>query len=959
MNSSTKRRWHWPMRAAAALVAASQLVVPFTAVAQTPQATTEIRSTASATYVDHDGMLQQAISNQVLTTIQQVGAFIVSDGVSKNGGAGSSVAVMHTITNTGNGTDKFQITVQDSVGGQNFESIDVFPDEDANGLADPGKPSLLAGGPVTDGSARTSGVIERDAGESYTYVVIYKLPITTPTWSNTATVAVKSITPALYDIPANVEVTKVDTIHLVTGAVLDATFTIGAPVGVTAAGVPTDWNPSPNSGPQGTTTTYTFTFQNNGGAAGVLYLRGDLPAGLAYQPGTAVWSSLPGQGLISGGIQGTSPNKIEFKVTGQKIEALIDEVEQNTKGTLSFRVQVGATASPGKLDSQGWYSIDSCGATDIATAATTCAPPAPNMKAEFTVTPTRGVQLGSQADGTPPAPDSMTLASARVGGAVKFTAIPVKNMGNDSDNFRLALDETAMSFPAGTVFTWYQQGGATPLQSAQVGGGFETGPVAAGATIYVELHAVLPPSTAVAAGVNYTVKALATSLNDPAKFDALNLTLNDVAPGLVDLTSTAAGSANDIGLGVLLNSVSQSLSVTAGGAGHTAAGELNATAGRAVYDLYIRNHDTGSQTFSFASSVTSTFPGNPPAGWNVAYYMFDGNSVTTSLNSVAVSEAVVSANSQVRVLAVVTPPASTSDVASQDLYFRVRATPASGVVLADQIRTQLTVVSTSTRGFTLSSAGGPRQVAAGGVVDFAYTLRNTGTLICGNTTDQLKVTATLSAAQAAADAWQAVLYKDNGTIVGQYDPSDTLMTGDMLNKLLPGAEHGLIVRVFAPTSGAPGGTSVSVVLTAEDQDGPATSCGLQTVTNTVSVSVGQLTVSKLQMLDPNCDSAAQPTASTTINNAKPGQCIVYRAKVKNNGSSAVANVTLNDSVPFFTTYHEGSVPTVSCTASGLSPAPTLAVPAVGSRGPLSCGGLTNTLNSSGEIQLQFRVRINP
>jgi trimeric autotransporter adhesin len=297
-------------------------------------------------------------------------------------------------------------------------------------------------------------------------------------------------------------------------------------------------------------------------------------------------------------------------------------------------------------------------------------------------------------------------------------------------------------------------------------------------------------------------------------------------------------------------------------------------------------------------------------------------------------------------------------VASQDLYFRVRATLASGLVLADQIRTQLTVVSTSTRGFSLSSAGGPRQVAAGGVVDFAYTLRNTGTLTCGGTTDQLKVTATLSAAQATADVWQAVLYNDNGTIVGQYDPSDTLMTSDMLAKLLPGAEHGLIVRVFAPPSGASGGSGVSVVLTVEDQDGPATSCGLQTVTNTVNVSVGQLTVSKFQMLDPNCDSAAQPTASTTIT-AKPGQCIVYRAKVKNNGSSAVANVTLHDSVPSFTTYHVGGVPTVSCTASGLSPAPTLAVPATGSTGVLSCGGATNTLNSSGEIQLQFRVRINP
>ncbi|MBU7574016.1 MAG: hypothetical protein KAF64_11725 [Hydrogenophaga sp.] len=65
-------------------------------------------------------------------------------------------------------------------------------------------------------------------------------------------------------------------------------------------------------------------------------------------------------------------------------------------------------------------------------------------------------------------------------------------------------------------------------------------------------------------------------------------------------------------------------------------------------------------------------------------------------------------------------------------------------------------------------------------------------------------------------------------------------------------------------------------------------------------------------------------------------------------------------MPPFTTYHSVQPPAaVSCTATGLSTSPTLSAPAPGGTGPLSCGNATNTLNSAGEIQLQFRVRINP
>lgn len=961
MSSSTTCPRHWKWRAAAALVAVSQLVVPVASVAQVPSASSVIQSRASASYIDFDGVTQVATSNVVQTTVQQVGSFTVSAGSTKSAASGAPVTVMHSITNSGNGSDTFQIEVTNPALNP-FASIDVFADADANGLAD-STTSLLPAPITVAGAVGTTGNISVAGGGTYSYVVVYTLPTTAGVgWSGAASVKVTAGTPALY-LPALPTATVTDTINRTTAAAFSAALTHSAPLVAAAGGG--SWGATPSSGVQGTATTYTFNYTNNGSTAGQIYLKDVLPAALTYQTGTAVWSSNPGLALTeAGAFGGASPtDQIAFKVTGQTVEALIKNVQPGESGTLSFKVVVGVAATFGTHTSVGSFSQEACTAADLTIAAggTGCGTGTTNVSATFTVLPVRGVKLGPVQDvtpGTPTALDVVTMPNVVAGGSVKFT-IPVTNNGNQSDTFKLSLDPTAVpAFPAGTTFIWFYADGLTPLQNSVGGSAVDTGPVAALTTVNVVLQANVPSNATVANGANLTIKALANSFIDPTKVDAVNVTVTNVVAGLVDVTSTLAGTAADIGPGAVLNTVTQSLSVNAGSPGYSSSALLNAQAGSAAYDLYVHNYDSAPLTFSLESSLTTTFPGNPPAGWTVRYYLFNTD-VATSVAGAQITTIAVANGAVGRVLAVVTPLSSSSAVTALDVYFRARSTTVtatSGTIANDFVRTQITVTTPGTRSFILSPAGSIRQIAPGSVVDFPHTVLNNSSQACGTALVPMTVTATMSPAQTGPDPWKVVLYLDNGTTVGQIDSGDTLLTSGNLGAALAGnSEARLLVRVYSPSSGAPGGSGVSVTLKVEDL-APTTLCGVQSLTNAVSVTVGQLEVTKFQVHDPSCNTVTEPTLGTLIS-AKPTECIVYRSVVRNNGTAPVSNVSLHDVVPPFTTYSVGQ-PAVQCESTGLTPAANTVTNNTAVDGTLYCSSAANSLIPGGTITLRYRVLIN-
>lgn len=164
------------MRNAKTLLAASSLALSITALAGSAQAAgvaagTLIQNTATATYNTgtSTGNVQ---SNTVSVKVDQLLDVAVAGLNSSPVTATSTAAVLtYSVTNTGNGTDSFNLTADPAVSGNNFNGVvqGVYLDTNGNGQYDPGIDTLVAtGGPSSpiaeDGSVKVFVVVSLPAG---------------------------------------------------------------------------------------------------------------------------------------------------------------------------------------------------------------------------------------------------------------------------------------------------------------------------------------------------------------------------------------------------------------------------------------------------------------------------------------------------------------------------------------------------------------------------------------------------------------------------------------------------------------------------------------------------------------------------------------------------------------------------------------------------------------------------
>ena len=103
--------------------------------AQSPLAGTSIGNQASATYVDGSNVTRSVSSNVVSTIVQQVAALTLTQSLAKTAAAGTQVSYPVTLTNTGNGTDSFALT-QNNSGAFAFGSVTFYADANGDGVAD-------------------------------------------------------------------------------------------------------------------------------------------------------------------------------------------------------------------------------------------------------------------------------------------------------------------------------------------------------------------------------------------------------------------------------------------------------------------------------------------------------------------------------------------------------------------------------------------------------------------------------------------------------------------------------------------------------------------------------------------------------------------------------------------------------------------------------------------------------
>lgn len=708
-----------------------------------PPAKSRIGNQASASYTDSSNTVQLTTSNLVETTIQQVGSFTL-DGINqvtttvvntKTGATGTTLYAPHTLINTGNGADTFNITVVDD--SSRLSRVQVYLDG-GNGF--PTGPALCTG--VTTSCVIPAQSIAGNNGV-FQFLVAYTIPssATAPAGAyDTATITVTPGTPALYTAP-NTSAADKDQINLTPLAAFSVTKVIGAP-GVPAPGN-VDWPVTYSSGPRSTSTgcntnwsstlassascqyvVFTLNVNNTGGAAGKFVLTDNLPAGFTYVTNSAVWSTFGGLALGDG--SGGDPAGISYQFTGTTLTAVIEQINPNVVQSISFVALVNTNAGATNTTNVAHYN-----SVDAPTATVTNPGTVPSVTnpVTYTVKAAYAILLGANPSDITSAIDTVagitpntssndttTVASAAAGSTIKYAQI-AHNHGDASDVVDLSVGSS--TFPSGTIFTFFRADGMTPMVDTSGNEIPDTGPIAAGSSVNFVVRATLPANASVGSGP-FEAIIRGTSVGDKTKIESTRDSLTSVIGSLVDLTNSASGTgvgssgAGDLGPGP---SPSPTTTVT------TPAGT------GAIFSLFVKNNDTigpPTQTYTLQASQTNSFPGNLPANWNVKFVAAGAGCSGAALTTVSVT-----AGGQQPVDACVTPPSNQVAVTAQTIYFRVVSnSPAStGQLVSDTKTDAVTVILAQTYSATLSPSNNG-QVSPAGSVTYAHTLTNNGTQSC-------------------------------------------------------------------------------------------------------------------------------------------------------------------------------------------------------------------------------------
>ncbi len=450
-----------------------------------PPAGTSISNQASATYSDGSGVSRTVTSNLVQTTVTQVYSLTLASSGAQNATPGSVVYYPHTLTNTGNGSDTFNLSAANTAGAFSLTGVQIFAD---NGSGQP------TGSAITSSGALASGA-------TFKFIVTGTVPAAaTSGQTDTLTVTATSAGDAT-KTQSNTDVTTVTS-----NAVITLTKAISVSTGAA------------NSGPY----TYTLTYTNTGNSDATAVAISDvIPTGMTYVANSARWSVTGGTALSdSGGSTGTAPNTLTSSYTSgsRTFLATLAKVTAGQSGFITFAVTVNAGVAPGTIPNTAGLSYFNSVATVTGS----------SNAVNFTVTQTAGATLTGQTVPGPAAP----------GSTVSFTNV-VTNTGNGTDTFNITF-VAGNNFPAGTTFQLYKSDGTTPLVDTNADGIVDTGPLAAGAAYNVIVKATLPPN---ASGTGpFIITKTATSVLDNTVHPTANDQLTAITPASVDLTNdTAAG----------------------------------------------------------------------------------------------------------------------------------------------------------------------------------------------------------------------------------------------------------------------------------------------------------------------------------------------------------------------------------------------------------------------------------
>lgn len=839
MSNQTQRLKLTQLAASIAFVAGGAAFLP-SAHAAAPSAGTNISNIASASYTDSNGSNKTVTSNVVSTTVLQVASFTLIADQTKTANANGQVSLSHTLTNTGNGSDTFNVAVVNNDTRDNttdnfdFSGLNVYLDANKDGVPD-------SQTPVTS--------VTLAAGQSVNLIV----QATTASNNVTAGDLGKLTVSAISGFDTSVTAKNVDTVKITNGAVISLLKSASVS-NVDAT----------SSSPAAREVEYTLAYQNTGNTTATNVTITDvLPSSLTYVAGSAT---------VNGTAVSDAADADGYNFTSGTATLVIPTVVANSSGVLKFKVRVNQNTPAGIIRNIAEVDPDGPGA-EVKT------PSNPN---DVTVL---GVKKGTIndstidafADGqasTAPADDVITKSTTQ-GTPVTFgvTAgggepIVVHNTGNVTEAFNISVNKN--SLPTGSIVELFKADGVTPLTDTNGDGVADTGPIASGATYQVVAKVTLPSSYSSTTPISTILTS--TPVTNSTGTDTINLVIDKVVASTVDLHNGDATNSTGTVVGASGKDTGQFIDTKS-----TKPGQAT------NFPLTIDNKGATGDNYNLSTSPTL------PTGWTVQYYLADGAGNPTGAPITNTGN--IPSGGSVKLVAVVTPPAN-APAGDQEVIFKV-SSPATG--LTDVMSDRVTVETNRILSLQNDRTG---QVAPGGTVVYKHTLTNNGNIAEGATAGSLPFTLTNDQ---AANGWVTTLYVDSNND-GIADAGELVTGSDLAVKtgsIARGASVNLLIKVQAPTN-ATAGTPSAVVLTIKPTVVGGQSVADLVNTDLTTVTSGQVRLVKEQSL-ANCLTGVAGTYTQNTVSAKPGECVKYRITATNEGNADVTNVVISDATPAYTT----------------------------------------------------------
>ena len=806
------------------------------AFANSPEAGAVIGNQAVATYTNAAGDTITVTSNTVETIVQQVAGVTLTSDNNETIAPGGKAFLPHIITNDGNGADAFSLTaVESDTGTLDTSQLVFYPDANMDGVAD-------SATPLTETPTLAPG-------EQFGVVIEATVP-STATGSDSITVT------AVSQLDGTVLSTNTDTLTISSDAIVELVKSMTADP---ASGG------NPNIIDAGDVVTITLTYSSTGLAAANNYTVQDvLDGNLVYVPGSATWSDAAGSLDDNNGstvVDATNGNgeTIAWDYDDARtVNFSISSVGSGRSGRVTFQAVVADTANAGNITNVASQTVDGAAFPPSNTASITVDSQYAVAVADtaINVDGSANPAIASTTDDDA-ANNDIVLESGDVyqGGVIRQEFV-LTNLSNKTDS--LQLNVANVDFPAGTTFRFVGADGVTPVVGS-------VGPLSVGESAKVTLIATLPTDVTPTATTNYT--ATITTISDASGVSDVSTAefSGAVIAASVDLENAVVGAEGD-------------------GAAPTNGGSPWVTQttdpGQPVtFDMVVQNEGPVSDSYNLSLAQPL------PEGWTVEFQLADGSIVSNTG----------------------TIPAGGSQA------IKVIVTPAEGALPGDTLIETSLVSSVSGQGDSIVNQvtvnevydvqiiqDQSAQASPGGIVDMLHTITNEGNVAITEGAILEGGLTNFSGAIFWDQNNNGVLDASEPVIDNFNDLIDGVAPG--VNGLAPGDSISVIYRVQTPSTATQGVSEIgSITLSDQLNGGTATDSDLtdNAVEDRVVIVSGDVTLTKYQYIDANCDGSVGTFTKTRLP-VEPGQCIRYMVEAENTGSAAADNVTIADAAPAYT-----------------------------------------------------------